>query len=64
MPRVIKVIEHEEVMGKGTPDDPHRTYKKYFSLEGKLIGEAATEEFNEIDLDKKAWNKANRGSQR
>lgn len=35
--RVIQVIVTEALEGRGTKDDPCRTQKKYWSLDGELL---------------------------
>ena len=36
--KIIQVIETIEEAGHGTPEDPFREVKKYWSLDGKLLG--------------------------
>lgn len=40
MPRVIKVIENIELIGKGTSDSPLRQIKRYYTLDGKFLGQS------------------------
>lgn len=39
MPRVIQVIESDEVRGKGTESDPFRSVTMYHTLRGKFLAE-------------------------
>lgn len=40
MPRVIQVIESEELRGAGTRDAPYRRVRQYHTLNGDLLAEA------------------------
>lgn len=37
--KIIKVIETKSLRGKGTPDDPCRIVRQYWSFNGKLLAE-------------------------
>lgn len=36
--RVVTVIETQEEVGNGTPEDPFRIVAKYWGLNGELLG--------------------------
>lgn len=40
MPRVIQVIETEELRGNGTTSNPFRRIRTYWTMEGDQLGEA------------------------
>ena len=41
MPRVLQVIEVEEMIGQGTPDQPYSGVNRYYTLDGEeMLGQA------------------------
>lgn len=48
--RVIRVIVTEALEGCGTKDDPCRTQKKYWSLDGKLLAVGVSEDDSAITM--------------
>lgn len=38
-PRVVQVIESEELRGAGTEDNPYRTVRRWHTFEGELLFE-------------------------
>lgn len=45
MPRVIQVIEHQDIRGKGTLEDPVRVVMQYLDFSGNVLAEQQDKEY-------------------